>query len=532
MKLLIVDDEVSSIITVSNMIDKEKLSIGQCFTAESVKEAKRHLIDNQIDIVLCDIEMPQESGLELLEWIKEKQLTAECIIMTCYAEFEYAKKAVSLGSVAYILKPIDKEELDKELQNAIHIINNKNQIKQINHSWTKNQDTIREKFWTKLFSGEIISSRISIRQWLANKSVSINLDWIYCPILFVTRKWGKNIKEEDHNLYRFAMKNIISELFMDNRESTLYDIIQISKDVQLVVIGGVTFLGQDKEKCNAICKQYLRTVKDYFGVDINCYLGKKATLWEVANEIECLYQMDYNNLWNEGVYDSNDYFRMSLEKKLILDLNEFENWLKQLINGEYRGVEKSIVDYLDYHTKTNGINREWLISFQRQYMVMLGAYAVLKKFYLNQIIENEEIANMVTESERGISELKKWIDFSLKAVCKLEYSNFKNNDPIEITKSYIEEHLADELDMEALAQNVYLNPDYLTRIFRKATGEPVNKYIINQRMIKAKQLLEYTNQPISEIAFQIGYNNYTSFNRIFTKSVGLSPQIYRLNYRK
>ncbi len=119
MNLLIVDDEISSIRAVSHMLDWETIGIDRCFTALSAAEARQCMEENQIDLLLCDIEMPQQSGLELLEWVNEQQLQISCVYMTCYAEFSYAQKAIQLGSEAYLLKPIDPEELKSVLTAAI-----------------------------------------------------------------------------------------------------------------------------------------------------------------------------------------------------------------------------------------------------------------------------------------------------------------------------------------------------------------------------------------------------------------------------
>lgn len=531
MNLLIVDDEISSLVTVSHMINKEKLSISRCFMAENVQEARKYLLSEPIDIVLCDIEMPQENGLRLLEWIGKEQLPVVCIIMTCYAEFEYARKAVSLGSFAYLLKPIDPEELEREMLNAIQMQTQKNQLKQYSRLWIRNQDAIRGRFWTFLFQGEIQSDIQSIKNWLNNNSMTIDTDWTYLPSLFITRQWESDIKAEDYNLYRFASKNILTELFTEKYNFPTCDLMQLGNDAQLVIIGANTILPERREAVNTICSQYLQNVKKYFKIKTNCYVGKDVKIPVIANEIESLYQMDYNNLLNEGVYESSKHIKMISGRKSKLDLKEFDRWLEQLLDGEFDKVEKNIHQYLDYQTKTIAVNRKWLSSFQRQYMVMLSSYTIMKKYYLNQIMTGEDLYFTLTEDNNGIEEMQKMIELSIKALYQFEQQKLKSNDPVECTKKYIEENLSEQLDMDTISQNVHLNPDYLTRIFRRTTGESINKYIVNLRMKKAKYLLEFTNQSISEIAFQIGYFNYISFNRTFTKTVGVSPQIYRQNNR-
>lgn len=79
--------------------------------------------------------------------------------------------------------------------------------------------------------------------------------------------------------------------------------------------------------------------------------------------------------------------------------------------------------------------------------------------------------------------------------------------------------------------NVHLNADYLTRISKKELGVSINKYIINIKMEMAKKLLMETDKSIGEIALEIDYFDYSSFNRIFTKFVEMSPQEFKKIYK-
>jgi len=71
------------------------------------------------DLMLCDIEMPQGSGLDLFEWVKLSYPATECIFVTCHPDFEYVRKAMQLGSLDYVLKPIDYDELTEILDKTI-----------------------------------------------------------------------------------------------------------------------------------------------------------------------------------------------------------------------------------------------------------------------------------------------------------------------------------------------------------------------------------------------------------------------------
>jgi two-component system response regulator YesN len=74
---------------------------------------------------------------------------------------------------------------------------------------------------------------------------------------------------------------------------------------------------------------------------------------------------------------------------------------------------------------------------------------------------------------------------------------------------------------------VYLNPDYLTRVFKKQTGLSISDYLQQQRIEYAKKLLVETNSSVSEVALAAGYSNFSYFSTIFKKSTELNPMEFR-----
>ena len=74
---------------------------------------------------------------------------------------------------------------------------------------------------------------------------------------------------------------------------------------------------------------------------------------------------------------------------------------------------------------------------------------------------------------------------------------------------------------------VYLSADHLARVFKKETGETLVKYITDKRINAAKELLSDTKTPISQVASEVGYDNYSYFTKIFKEKTGVSPGDYR-----
>ena len=92
---------------------------------------------------------------------------------------------------------------------------------------------------------------------------------------------------------------------------------------------------------------------------------------------------------------------------------------------------------------------------------------------------------------------------------------------------YMREHIAENLLLACIAKAAGLGPSHFTRAFRAATGESPHRYLIRLRIDKARELLEHTRLPITEVGFRCGFEQPTHFATMFRKTVGLSPRAYR-----
>ena len=112
MNIILIDDEAVALNALRRRMDWAKYGFEQVFTANSMPQAQQLFAQKRIEVMLCDIEMPWGSGLELFEWVKAHYPAVECVFITCHPEYEYMRKALQLGSADYVLKPIDYGELD------------------------------------------------------------------------------------------------------------------------------------------------------------------------------------------------------------------------------------------------------------------------------------------------------------------------------------------------------------------------------------------------------------------------------------
>ncbi len=122
MNLLLVDDEVFALEALQQTIPWQKLGIEQVFSCHNCTAARKLCIQNEIHIVICDIEMPNETGLDLARWLHEQYPKILILFLTCHSDFSYAKEAISYRAFAYLLKPFNKDELCQTIQDAVATI--------------------------------------------------------------------------------------------------------------------------------------------------------------------------------------------------------------------------------------------------------------------------------------------------------------------------------------------------------------------------------------------------------------------------
>lgn len=127
--VLIVDDEMIMIRALKNRVPWSDYEIREVLSATSMQQAQEIFKKTEIDLLLCDIEMPDGSGLELFEWVKSYFPYVECIYITCHPDFQYIQKALRLGSFDYILKPIDYKDFGTILHRVLAQIERNMRVK-------------------------------------------------------------------------------------------------------------------------------------------------------------------------------------------------------------------------------------------------------------------------------------------------------------------------------------------------------------------------------------------------------------------
>ena len=142
-RVLVVDDFLADRVQLINMLHTlVDLDIQVIGGAENGREAIQLIAQQKPDVVITDVEMPVCDGFELSKFIRVHHPRTRIIFCSFYDAFEYAKKAVFLGSYGYLLKPVDKSELKKCLQNAVDNIHSEAMLLERSEEYDKFQKTL------------------------------------------------------------------------------------------------------------------------------------------------------------------------------------------------------------------------------------------------------------------------------------------------------------------------------------------------------------------------------------------------------
>jgi DNA-binding NtrC family response regulator len=115
-KILVLDDILDAGVMVKRLLERKGHQVA-VFTEE--EEALAHLGSSPVDVAILDIRLKKMSGLDVLEELKKISPQTQVIMLTGYPTLETARQALELGAFDYCIKPIDKDELEEKVANAL-----------------------------------------------------------------------------------------------------------------------------------------------------------------------------------------------------------------------------------------------------------------------------------------------------------------------------------------------------------------------------------------------------------------------------
>lgn len=525
MNVLLVDDDYFVVTALEKKINWQALSIGKVYSAYNIAQAQELLKQHPIHILICDIEMPQGSGLELLAWIREKQYSVQTIFLTNYADFNYAQKAIELQSFDYFLKPIEFDKLTLIVQKAVAKANEeRDQAKAIQEGyfWQKNRKNVQEHFWRKLATGKTAYAKPdAIGRLVEEQNLAYALTDMVQPVLLHIFPYEESLGKRDKDLFDFALQNVLQELLQDSR-FTVETVLELQECNWMVVLKWTN--APDTDIAQGICDTFIGRANQYLKCDACCMIAAAGKLENIHQTLKDLLGMNEKTIKYRNQTFLLEQYRQSDASYSPPDLALLEQLLEQ--NKPSAFLEETS-RYLHDISRNQMLNASVLSLFRLDMVQLVYAYLKSKEIMAHKMYTGRTNDQLFMQSLHSIEDMESYLRYLVNTAT--EYRNFAEqpNSVVEEIKHHIRTHCGDELSRTSLAEIVFLNPDYLARMFKKETGISLGNYIIQARIKVAKHLLETTQISVNTVASKVGYSNYSYFTKLFKQEVGCTPVEYR-----
>ena len=528
LKVVIIDDEYLIRQRIKKCIEWEK--VGLVISGEAANgEDAIALVDRiRPHIALVDINMPYMNGLECIKAIKKKNPDIKIIILSGYNRFDYAKEAIQLGVVDYLLKPINKDELIKvinklkeQLQRKTELENNLKQLK----SKVRNSENRERDIYLR-----------SILEDSSHKTV-INLEIFkdYYPeledkgvyIIAIGIDKMSDTEKSDIKIWQFAVRNIVEECFAD-KKGCYFTYDTTGRIIIITNTGSYSSL-----KNTSLLINIQETVKKILKFTISIGIGG---LYDKINEISNSYReavWAYNNRIIQGDESILHFNRLKSESNMhFTNLEIRKDTIMKLRTGSIDGFHQLVQETL-------GSIVEQKMTIDALEFVMSDFIWSIKEYAVENDILLTDVGNTVgdlfntrelIDGHRTIKEIERWLLTFSSEVMSRKTSIKKNGNAstVETIIDFIKKNYANKnLNLEMISRIVFLNQSYVSNLFKKETGMSIVKYVTEIRMLEAKKLLDHDHYRLDEIADRVGYSDPYYLSKCFKKHYGIPVSKYR-----
>ncbi len=532
--LLVVDDEDIAIRGIVQGIDWSELPIAQIYTAYDAEEAQEVLREHTIHVILSDIDMPNQSGIDLLGWVNEHSPSSVTIFLTGHADFTYAQQAVQLDCFDYLLKPIDHGALRACIHEALDKVREAEQWNQIrgtyerfHEQWSKRRPLLIERLWQDMLHFRMSSTPSRIDAELAYYDLPLTAQSGMRLVLVSIEQWREEWSARDEEIMTYGVKNAAEELLLQQMSG---HVIQDGSGVLYVLFSeqpDTPLIGE--EEAAGRCRTFIDQCKSVLHCSLSCYIGKRSTVGGLRTAADALLELERSNV--------------SLTCAVLMERSpgaegrsasplqpRFADWTLLLESGKQAELSLRIDECFD-HMQASGVDYSYSAAFYYGFMNMLFGWLHGKQLPVADVFPKREW-EAGEQALRSLPRLRIWAQQISALAMDYTKSNGKDvSQVVDKVQKYMLEHLGEEFSREAVAEQVYLNPAYLSRLFRRETGFSLTDYLVRLRVDRARGSLEQTNQRVSDIAADVGYANFSHFSKLFKKMTGLTPQEYRKKYQ-
>ncbi len=514
---------------------------------ENGLEAIEFIKNNEVDIVISDIYMPQMDGLQLSKLIHEKYPQIVVIILTGYDHFEYAQQAIRYSVKDFLLKPITADELENVLKRVKseldRIKKEKEQLNTLKTTVKKTTPILKEQLLRNLVGGETenreIEENIHLLKWDLSADNFFKVLVVHLP---------ERIKRDT----KLSFVNQISGIINEN------DDVFINYDNCIVIILCENGRHSLEKRSSYTGKKILSTLTEKYEVKPIIGIG------ETVNGITNL-PLSYNDAQNATEYAK------TLGLSAVISIREIKNKRKlfpeeylpmirkigeTLYTGEQNTTKRAIEEVFSYMEK-HYLTKEELTIFYAQLQFFLntfiqeiGATSPNQKFFGSPMDKMQKTGVLaehpITERKNHLENLnlskceslttvKEYFLELIERIEKILERKRKNLtfSRTERAKKIIKQRYSDpNFSLKDIADELFLSVSQFSAIFKESTNMTFIEYLTQVRLKEAKKLLKTTDLLIYKIAERVGFNDPHYFSLTFKKNTGMSPVEFRKNLER
>lgn len=485
LSVLIVDDEAPIRDWVEYCLGREADQFRILGVAKSGEEARSMAEEKLPEVIITDIRMPGMSGLELMKAVKEKAPYTEFIILTNYAEFSYAKEAISCGAKEYLLKS------EMRAEDLIRILNKiaeeKNQIVS-----SKTKQRLPDGF-------------VDLYEWYQLRETEDHGEFLRgiglvedqpCQILCIRREGQERRAEFFSDV---ALQEGADRCIPASRNEYLFFILQDRHLVKLCNVGRRT-----AEKIQEAC-----------GVRVgisHCFPDTDSFLLAQKQAIAACEYHFFSEEEQIFDYDSLTSFPQLNFETVRAEYQEIQTALS------YKQYDRALVHLERWFSMLRDIriqDTEWAMERCRRLVLMVEEQC----FHLDSFGEEEARKSFLPET---LGMCKSHCENLIRKL--YDKKNGQYSESIEQALGYIHNNYNKDISLVDVAGTIFRSPEYFSRLFKEEVGENFSTYLMLYRLNHARELLKKTDMKIAEISSLVGYSTQSYFSRLYKKYMGKTPE--------
>ncbi len=532
-KVLIVDDEIMIRIGLKSAIPWEANGFQVVGEASNGEEAYGIFLEKSPDIILTDIKMPLMDGLQLIEKVKEVDDTVKIIILSCYNEFEFVKRAMRLGADDYLLKAEfnENELLEKTIKLKEELLQNRiekqiiRDVKSVNTHSNRNK-LLKELIWgVKFERGEALEK-------LKLFDIRIHPDSFALVIIktddedILCSKWA----DDRDGLFSSAFINIVEEIINDFQSGIVFE-----NQKEYVLILNVPGKSELKayENISSICDKIKDSVLRYLNVRITMGISSiqhdLCDLKKGYREAESTLQKQFFLGRGRTIfYGRDDLSGSKRNERDAVKLFDEKQLFKAVEAMDGKGLEETLQLFFAGLAGSSNPSIESIENRTMELLYSFKKHISYLGYDIDEVLEAEFNPVHIVKSRNTFDELAEEVKrVMLKAVDLIaKRRSDPISKPVQRAIEYINMHYAENISLMSVASHLGLNMSYVSNLFKAQVGESFTEYLTKVRIKKAKQLILQRKYKIYEIAEMVGCPNEAYFSTLFKKVTGVNPKDY------